>query len=250
MQLLLFLINNISTWVNWQIGVFYSLVITGLEIVARLVFPFGNLFKRDIIPTSSKHLEEFSELDKMYVAFNKCITPIFTFHTIRYVWNSPSHLWKITELNLTNTIVSLITLFIIYEFFYYTFHRILHLKSIYPWVHKHHHRQISPTRGQNDAVNVHPFEFVVGEYNHLFAIFLNPFDTHIFTVLIFIVGGGLLASLNHTRYNVFFNLGPFVLYDVKSHDIHHRYPTWNYGQYTMFWDRLFVTFKNYEKIVD
>jgi hypothetical protein len=43
---------------------------------------------------------------------------------------------------------------------------------VYRLVHKHHHRQHAPSRGNTDAVNVHPFEFVVGEYLHLAAVLL------------------------------------------------------------------------------
>jgi sterol desaturase/sphingolipid hydroxylase (fatty acid hydroxylase superfamily) len=43
------------------------------------------------------------------------------------------------------------------------------------FIHKHHHRQKAPSRGTADAINVHPFEFVCGEYNHLLAIYLVPY---------------------------------------------------------------------------
>ncbi len=107
-------------------------------------------------------------------------------------------------------------------------------------VHKHHHQQHAPSRGNVDAVNVHPFEFVVGEYTHLAALALVP-SAHALTVLVFIVLGGALASLNHTRADVV--VGP--VYSVKVHDLHHRIPTVNYGQYTMLWDRIFRTYQPY-----
>ena len=55
------------------------------------------------------------------------------------------------------------------------------------------------------------------------------------TVLVFIVVGGILASLNHTRYDI--RVPPGV-YDVRVHDVHHRMPKSNYGQYLMLWDRV------------
>merc|ERR1711990_1247613 len=42
-----------------------------------------------------------------------------------------------------------------------------------------------------------PFEFLVGEYNHLFVVWLVP--CHAATILMFLICGGVLASLNHTR---------------------------------------------------
>jgi sterol desaturase/sphingolipid hydroxylase (fatty acid hydroxylase superfamily) len=127
----------------------------------------------------------------------------------------------------------------VYDFFYHLFHRALHLRSVYKYIHKHHHMQHAPSRGNVDAVNVHPFEFVCGEYNHLLAIFLVP--CHVVTAALFVVLGGVIASLNHTRYSVSF----FNIFDVKFHDQHHVVPTVNYGQYLMLWDHLFGTYQEY-----
>ena len=81
----------------------------------------------------------------------------------------------------------------------------------------------------------------MGEYLHLVTIYLIP--SHIYTIVFFILLGGILASLNHTRFDI--NI-PY-LYSVKVHDVHHRLPESNYGQYTMFWDRLFGTYRDYNE---
>ena len=70
----------------------------------------------------------------------------------------------------------------------------------------------------------------MGEYNHLFVVWLVP--CHAATILSFLIFGGVLASLNHTRLDL--QIPGF--YDVRNHDVHHRWPRSNYGQYTMFWD--------------
>ena len=141
---------------------------------------------------------------------------------------------------------SVFVLFIVYDVGYMPFHWILHHPSIYVFVHKHHHRSAAPHRGSLDAVNVHPFEFAVGEYNHLFTthcvsllfsmIGLPPL--HPTSVFLFVILGGVFASLNHTRFDVRFP--PF--FRVAWHDIHHHRFAFNYGQYTMVIDRLFGTF--------
>ena len=128
-------------------------------------------------------------------------------------------------------------MFVSYDFVYNLFHRFLHLRSVYSLVHKHHHRQMAPTRGNVDAINVHPFEFVCGEYLHLVCAYLIP--CHVLTVLAFVVCGGVLASLNHTRYNVRL---PFGVYRVEWHDVHHRLPQSNYSQYTVLWDLIFKSY--------
>jgi hypothetical protein len=48
----------------------------------------------------------------------------------------------------------------------------------------------------SDAVNVHPFEFLCGEYNHLAALmvvscWITP--VHVGTAVVFIVAGGFMA---------------------------------------------------------
>jgi sterol desaturase/sphingolipid hydroxylase (fatty acid hydroxylase superfamily) len=66
---------------------------------------------------------------------------------------------------------------------------------------------------------------------------------HVYTVAFFILIGGILASLNHTRYDI--NI--FGVYSVKIHDVHHSAsPESNYGQYIMLWDYIFGSFRSYE----
>ena len=70
-------------------------------------------------------------------------------------------------------------------------------------------------------------------------------------VLLFLASGGLLASLNHTRHDVRIRV-PLIgalVYDVRAHDVHHRLPRSNYGQYIMLWDRLMGSFKPYEATI-
>mmetsp|Transcript_51411 Transcript_51411/g.160443 ORF Transcript_51411/g.160443 Transcript_51411/m.160443 type:complete len:158 (+) Transcript_51411:373-846(+) len=141
-----------------------------------------------------------------------------------------------SEMTILNTVIAFFSLFVVYDFFYCIWHRILHVRGLYKFIHKHHHHQAAPSRGNADAVNVHPIEFIVGEYCHLLAIFIIP--CHAVVAAVFVVLGGILASLNHTRYDIAVPL----LFDTKAHDQHHVIPTVNYGQYTMLWDRVFGTY--------
>lgn len=133
--------------------------------------------------------------------------------------------------------------FLVYDFGYTIFHRILHYNWLYPYIHKHHHLQYCPFRGNVDAINVHPFEYLVGEFNHLFTVTivsvasqkLLGYTPHNLFVLLYIVIAAILSTLNHTRVDVRI---PY-LYSVWWHDLHHRFPPCNYGQYSMFWDYVF-----------
>jgi hypothetical protein len=100
--------------------------------------------------------------------------------------------------------------------------------------------------------------------------------------VLFIGLGGILAGLNHTRHDVVLSVpsssaassvsltsedatsgttsnsdnnsssssssakGYYTIFDSKHHDVHHRIPQSNYGQYTVFWDRIFGTFRDYD----
>ncbi len=68
--------------------------------------------------------------------------------------------------------------------------------------------------------------------------------------LAFISLGGILAGLNHTRHDVVARIPSlglskigWTVFDSKHHDVHHRIPQSNYGQYTVVWDRIFGTFR-------
>ncbi len=272
-----FEMNDVSTWNMWQLSAFVGvrsprfraphapallyflpsdrqrpsrslvsfslsqIVLLGLEILSQVI-PWLCTGVFEPIPVKGKHLDEFEATDKLYIRINKLLTVVFTYHLFQYSWTSDSVEWRPERFGLINGPVALVAQHVIYDFFYSLFHRFLHIPTVYGWVHKHHHRQKAPSRGNLDAINVHPFEFVSGEYLHLLCIWMVP--CHIFEVLFFIIWGGVLASLNHTRFDLSF-LG---LYSVKVHDVHHRVPNSNYGQYIMLWDKLMGTYRPYEGV--
>jgi len=202
-----------------------------------------------LITIRGKPLEEFASIDWIYIYLNKSISSLFTFHLCSFCYFSSQIKYGLNTMTFFNTILAIPCFYLVYDFFYTLFHRVLHIRSFYGLVHKHHHRQTAPSRGFLDAINVHWFEFIVGEYHHLMTIiivsyWIFPSGVHIIAVLFFILVGGILASLNHTRYDLSFPvLG--LIYRVKYHDVHHWFPYCNYGQYSVFWDYLFGTFKPY-----
>jgi len=71
-------------------------------------------------------------------------------------------------------------------------------------------------------------------------------ELHIITIILFLVIGGTLAGLNHTRFDCVVKVLGVTIYDSKHHDVHHRIPQSNYGQYIMLWDRVFGSFRDYD----
>jgi len=211
-------------------------------------------FKR--IPVRGKHLDDLSSKDLLFIAISKAATAPFVYCYLRYAFFEPIVEWDLRQATWENTILPLIALFVVFDFFYTLLHGALHIKAIYGWIHKHHHHQKAPSRANVDAVNVHPIEFFLGEYNHLWSLYLvcqvvklvlPTAKIHIASAMAFLVLGGLLAGWNHTRYDIVWKLPVLniIIYDSKAHDVHHRIPQSNYGQYTMFWDTLFQTYRPY-----
>jgi sterol desaturase/sphingolipid hydroxylase (fatty acid hydroxylase superfamily) len=204
------------------------------------------------IPVRGKHLDDLSSTDRLFIGLSKAQTGPFLYLLLRYCYQSePNVLWTFHDATVRTVLLPLPAIFVIYDFFYTLLHWFLHIKSIYPLIHKHHHHQKAPSRATDDAVNVHPIEFTLGEYNHWWAIFLYcrflSGKIHIFGVLLFLATGGVLAGWNHTRFDISFSIfGVIPVFDSKAHDVHHRIPQSNYGQYTMFWDKLFGTYRPYD----
>jgi sterol desaturase/sphingolipid hydroxylase (fatty acid hydroxylase superfamily) len=231
------LLWDVSTWPAWFIASYCVGIFLGLEGLGLIVpLIFGG---SESIPVKGKHLDVLSFQDNLFITINKCLTLVFVYHTIQVSYYTSSIKWQYADASILNTFGSLAAFYVVYDFFYANFHRILHFRSLYGFIHKHHHRQKAPSRGNLDAINVHPFEFIVGEYFHLLTIYLIP--CHVYAVAVFVLLAGIFASLNHTRFDV--NI-PF-LFSVKTHDVHHRLPESNYSQYTPLWDKIMGSFRPY-----
>ena len=178
--------------------------------------------------------------DVTFLNINKGLSILLTYHVLQYSWTSRHIYWTLAELTIFNTFGSLLIYILFYDIIYASFHRLLHSSLLYNQFHKHHHLIRFPSQGFNDAANTHPVEYGVGIYTHLLAI--NLFPAHIITVFIFIGLGALMSIMNHTRYEFSIPL----LYNNKAHDLHHRNPTVNFGQYSQVWDRLLGTYAEWE----
>lgn len=227
-----------STWQWWQAAVFSAVIMIGMELLSLAVN--ASFTWLDQIPQKGRHLDTLEPRDRLFIWLNRLTAVPFVYHLLYTCHASPSIQTSPQELTVMNTAVAFVALYVVYDLFYTLFHRFLHHRSVYWLVHKHHHRQHAPTRGNTDAVNVHPFEYLCGEYNHLLAVMLVP--CHGVTAVAFVVMGGVLASLNHTRFDCVI---PWGVYDVKAHDVHHRIPQSNYGQYLMLWDKIMGSFREY-----
>lgn len=229
---------DLAAW-GWRHFLVETVVVLfGMELIGYVACEVPQWFGSGKIEVRGKHLDSLDKTDIAFIAFNRLLTVMFTYHMIWFCTSPDSHVVMDLEgITLLNTVVALPALYVVYDLFYSLFHMALHHRSIYAYVHKHHHKQKAPSRGNTDAVNVHPFEFGVGEYLHLLAVAIVP--CHVVTVFIMILVGGILASLNHTRNDIGL---PSIMWHVKYHDHHHVYPNCNYSQYSVMWDHAWGSF--------
>jgi len=263
-------------WGAPEVLVFGVLTQVGLEFYRHGVPQlFGSW---DQLPPRGKPLETLQRIDRLYIACSQVAIVVMTFHFLQFMAASERVLWQPAQLSAASVLLPLPALFLVYDAFYSVFHRALHHRSVYAYVHKHHHRQLVPTRGNTDAINVHPLEFIpgehdrqhvhdtsttrpqfvrdlsstrprlAGEYNHLLAFYLvsRAMPVHALSGILFLVLGGTLATLNHTRIDFSALRLPFTqvpIFGVRAHDTHHAIPNSNYGQYIMLLDFLMGTYR-------
>lgn len=245
-------VSQLPSWQKTALELtFVAVIYIGFAFYNRVVIPAFACYITKRIPYRAPPLEKLTVKDKVYITFAKVITALFVYHVYAFVSNTKVSRMNVNFLDMDAVLRSLLwfplhlfLLIILYDFFYTLFHWALHWPPIYPLIHKHHHRQMSPFRGNDDAINDNPIEYVSGEYLHLFSLFLltrivPAGQVHALTAILFIFIGGTLASLNHTR--VDFHI-PYM-FNVNSHDYHHRQPRVNFGQYVMFWDWVFGTYQ-------
>jgi sterol desaturase/sphingolipid hydroxylase (fatty acid hydroxylase superfamily) len=214
-----------------------TLLVTALKLSNHALLP-----SRVPVPMM-KGLEALGAVDCLYLCVNQFVECVFLMHLISLGLALPRALAAMT---LLNTVAAFYLTFLVDDFVYYLAHRLMHHPWLYPYCHKHHHRQPLPRRGYLDAANENPLEQVIGLGCVWFAVHVTMalVGCHAATTLVFFVTYASLAMLNHTPYDV--QLGFVMLgYNVRAHEMHHRIPRSNYAQNTMIFDRMLGTFQQY-----
>lgn len=151
-QLTEFKVNDHSTWPVSFYFIFGGLIIVGMESLSWIIYLLFS--STSLIPIKGKHLDQFEFQDYLFVSINKLLTIVFAYHVAQFSMTSPQIEWSFDKVSVFNTFGSLVCYFVIYDFFYTLFHRTLHLRVLYPYIHKHHHRQKAPSRGNKCSIFV------------------------------------------------------------------------------------------------
>jgi lathosterol oxidase len=127
--------------------------------------------------------------------------------------------------------------FFAFDTYFYWFHRLMHLRPIYRWVHKIHHYSTSPNL--LTTLSVSPLESLInGGFVPLFTAMMT---LHPATMALIGPTNIFMGLYVHSGYEFFprwWNKSWATKWFITAtfHDQHHKYFNYNYGGYTTIWD--------------
>ncbi len=138
--------------------------------------------------------------------------------------------------------VSVLLYLFLHDTYFYWTHRLMHLKALFPKMHRVHHESRPPTPWA--AFSFHPYESVLG------AVFMPALalvlPIHLSGVLFILTLMTFAAVLNHSGYEIlpkwWLRAWPGKhLITAAHHDLHHKHFNCNYALYFRFWDKVMGT---------
>ena len=131
---------------------------------------------------------------------------------------------------------------LVHDFYFYWAHRFMHLPGVFERVHRVHHLSTNPS--PLAAFAFHPLEAVIEAMGFILILVVVPMHPLAFltfsTVMITI---NVLGHLGYEIYPGALQSMPVrrLLNTATSHNQHHRAFNYNFGFYTLVWDKLFGT---------
>ena len=138
--------------------------------------------------------------------------------------------------------VSVLLYLFLHDTYFYWTHRLMHLKRLFPLMHRVHHMSRPPTPWA--AFSFHPYESVLGAIFMPALALLLPI--HISGILFILTLMTFAAVLNHSGYEIlpkwWLRGWPGkTLITAAHHDLHHKHFNCNYALYFRVWDKLMKT---------
>ena len=142
--------------------------------------------------------------------------------------------------------------FLLFDTWFYWWHRAMHKEPMYKWVHKVHHWSTSPNLLTTLSVN--PLESLInGGFVPLFlTVTTLTMPIHAETMALITPTNIIMGLYVHSGYEFFprwwhKSWATKWFITATFHDHHHKYFNYNFGGYTTIWDRICGTMrKNFE----
>lgn len=112
-----------------------------------------------------------------------------------------------------------------------TFHIALHHRTLYKYIHAHHHKVVEPVRGYLDAGNEHPFEQIGALLLHfsILCFIKKMWMLDITAVVSHLILKAAFSCFNHSGRDISLNFVG-IRYSAKAHTLHHRLRKVHYHQ--------------------
>jgi len=142
-------------------------------------------------------------------------------------------------MTIANTIVSFGFSLLVFDTWFYWFHRLLHTRWFFKHTHRWHHLIRTPVAWSNDSDTLADNCFLQSYW--VFAYFMFPISPIV--LLAHKIYDLVTGCIGHSGYEYAgrLSLPPSPLISVTHHDQHHRYLRCNYSTHFTIWDRLMGT---------
>jgi sterol desaturase/sphingolipid hydroxylase (fatty acid hydroxylase superfamily) len=231
------IIDWIWNWHFWEVWLYPLLL--NIWIFFSAIFIGNFLIKKFPHQPVSQPTTKITPTEYLSVCVTILINSIIT--------SAGWYLWKNSWMQIDNSLtikplIDVIVLFCIMDFMMYWLHRVGHIKWLYPYVHVWHHRQEEPKPLSLFILN--PFE--TSSFGVIWLVLLCFYESSWLGNSIYLTINLLFGLLGHLGVEV---LPPTFLKNFLGrwfttgsfHVQHHQDIEYNYGFYTLFWDKLFQT---------
>jgi len=155
-----------------------------------------------------------------------------------YVADMTKLYWNISDYGYPHLFGSFSVLILVNDAYIYWLHRVEHSTWMYTYIHKWHHKIITPS--PFSAMNFHPAETVLQFLPLITPMVLFPFHMPSFMMIGFWLT--LINLTEHAGYQWDTMESLRILFpSAIHHDLHHVYYKCNYGVYFTLWDRMMGT---------
>lgn len=148
---------------------------------------------------------------------------------------------SLSDHSLPFTLLGGVAYFFFVDYVLYWSHRLYHRPALFKAIHRHHHKNTTPT--PFTAFSMHPIEFMTFEGVTLLPLLVLP--VHAGAVILVLLFSQTVAIFQHS--GVRFALPIPGLPATLFHDDHHKYFHVNYGQNLSLWDRLHGTLRRHNR---